>query len=103
MKTAFKAYTDAGHGWVAVKRRLLIELGILDKITRFSYQRGLTVYLEEDCDVATFVEAYKNEHGHMPTFIEGSWVDCSPIRSYENFSLTNDERAMFAHIRFGTE
>ena len=26
-----KFYSDPGHGWVAVKRQLLVDLGILDK------------------------------------------------------------------------
>ena len=52
-----KYYTDPGHGWVAVKRKLLNDLGIADKITYFSYQKGQTVYLEEDCDLATFATA----------------------------------------------
>ena len=44
-------FIDPGHSWLAVKRKLLSELGILDKVSSFSYQKGNTVYLEEDCDV----------------------------------------------------
>jgi len=60
-------HTDPGHGWLAVKRTELIRLGILDKITPFSYQSGGTVYLEEDCDAATFIEA-KKRVGETVTF-----------------------------------
>ena len=43
-------YQDPGHGWVKVPRKLLTELGVADKVSSFSYQRGDFVYLEEDCD-----------------------------------------------------
>ena len=91
MKTKrFIAHSDAGHGWLAVKRKLLSELNILDKITSYSYQKGQTVYLEEDCDATTFIKAIddvgipyeivssKSRNGVSPT---------SPIRNYERFSL----------------
>jgi hypothetical protein len=53
----FTYYTDPGHGWVEVPRSLLHELGIADKITGYSYQRGEDVFLEEDCDLSTFARA----------------------------------------------
>ena len=87
MSSSFKIkfYSDPGHGWGAVKRRVLDELGIADKITRFSYQKGDTVYLEEDCDLPTLTTALS---------LRGIWIEHvskhtdrrSPIRSYENFS-----------------
>jgi hypothetical protein len=36
---------------------LLHELGIADKITGYSYQRGEDVFLEEDCDLSVFARA----------------------------------------------
>jgi hypothetical protein len=53
----FTHYTDPNHGWVEVPRALLHELGIADKITSYSYQRGEDVFLEEDCDLSTFDRA----------------------------------------------
>lgn len=52
-------HEDPGHGWLQVRREELIQLGIADKISPYSYQSsdGATVYLEEDCDVATFMRA----------------------------------------------
>jgi hypothetical protein len=44
-------FTDAGHGWVSVKLQTLRDLGIADQISHYSYMRGLSVYLEEDCDL----------------------------------------------------
>jgi hypothetical protein len=53
----FTLYTDPGHGWLEVPRELLHELGIADEISQFSYQRMERVFLEEDCDLATFTRA----------------------------------------------
>ena len=50
-------YSDPGHGWLQVKLDELVELGIQDKISHYSYIRGDTVYLEEDCDMSTFMNA----------------------------------------------
>lgn len=50
-------YTDPGHGWLAVDRADLDALGIAHKITAYSYQRGDRVYLEEDLDATTYLEA----------------------------------------------
>lgn len=82
-----KFYSDAGHGWMAVKRELLVTLGILDKITPYSYQKGKTVYLEEDCDATTFVETCKAK-GISLEFVQ-KYCNHSPIRNYPQFTLTN--------------
>lgn len=85
----FKYYQDAGHGWVAVKRQLLHDLGIADKISPYSYQKGKTVYLEEDCDASTFFNAYILKYGkdsYYTKTTDNRWPDRSPIRSYENYS-----------------
>jgi len=78
-------YNDPGHGWLAVKVQYLIDLGIADKITNFSYLKGKTAYLEEDVDVGTFVEAAK-EAGIEIKMTSGAWTNNnSPIRSYPRF------------------
>lgn len=76
-------HTDAGHGWLAVKRSELVRLGILDQISPYSYQRGDTVYLEEDCDAGTFCKA-KEEKGEKIETRE-SYHDRSPLRNYACF------------------
>lgn len=53
-----KWHSDPGHAWLEVKKELLIKLGIKDKISYFSYEKGSRVFLEEDCDASTFLEAY---------------------------------------------
>ena len=76
-------HSDPGHGWLAVKRSELVRLGILDKITPCSYQRGGTVYLEEDCDAGTFIKA-KEANGETFEYRE-SYQENTPIRHYEGF------------------
>lgn len=80
-----KFYSDAGHGWLAVKRDLLIKLGLINKISHFSYERGKTIYLEEDCDAALFVETAKAA-GYELNMVSGAWAERSPIRSYNSFN-----------------
>lgn len=81
----FTFYNDSGHGWVAVWKELLRELGIEDKISQYSYMRGKTAYLEEDCDAALFFNALERMGVHYK--IENKHCDkLSPIRSYERYS-----------------
>jgi len=79
-----KFYADPGHGWAAVKRKVLDQLGIADKITPYSYQRGATVYLEEDCDLSTLIGALKAK-GESIEFLNKHTNNSSPIRSYDHF------------------
>jgi hypothetical protein len=83
----YRCYSDSGHGWMAVKRKELIELGILNQITQFSYQSlsGKTVYLEEDCDVTLFVNKYIEKNGQHPQLKRSSYKDVSPIRRLPSF------------------
>jgi hypothetical protein len=60
---AYRFYSDPGHGWLAVKFSELCDLGIENKISSCSYKHGGTVYLEEDCDMAVFLKAYKEQLG----------------------------------------
>ena len=91
-------FTDPGHGWLRVKRAELNALGIANKISPYSYMRGDYVYLEEDCDMAKFMQAkgWLQENGRV---IEGFWdtgiiknQNCrtrdSAIRSYERYYET---------------
>ena len=86
--TAFKVkyYTDPGHGWGAVKRRVLDELGLAGKITAFSYQRGATVYLEEDRDFPLLIDTLRARG--VPVKVTRRDIDNrSPIRSYDRFKV----------------
>ena len=73
----FTFIEDPGHGWLAVPRSLINDLGIAEQITRYSYQQGSTVYLEEDLDAQIFLEAYAARFQKRPQFEEcyvESWI-----------------------------
>ena len=79
MKT-YKFYEDDGHGWLAVKIAEVKNFGI--KITRYSYKKGDTLYLEEDCDASEFLKAYKQVYGVEPEIEHIRHNGSSPIRQY---------------------
>ena len=84
MAFVIKFYADPGHGWGAVKRKVLDQLGIANQITAYSYQKGQTVYLEEDCDLATFATAM-NLRGVILKYEQKHINRTHPIRNYENY------------------
>jgi hypothetical protein len=65
--TVYKAYSDPGHGWIAVPQRVLVALGIDQSISPYSYMRGYMAYLEEDCDLSVFMNAYRRAMGRDPS------------------------------------
>lgn len=80
-----KLYSDQGHGWAAVKRKTLVELGILEKISLYSHQLGGTVYLEEDADLSVFVAELKSRN--IPLEISEKIVEYpAAIRRYPAFN-----------------
>lgn len=87
MKYTFTA--DSGHGWLRVNREEIQSLGIADKITEFSYQRNDYVYLEEDCDLATFFRA-KVPDGEFSAWwkqnVTERHCERSHIRGFERYS-----------------
>jgi hypothetical protein len=79
-----KYYHDPAHGWIAVKRGLLVESGLEKEISSFSYQKGQTVYLEEDSDAYKFVKAMEAKGYAFD--VEHRYTErSSPIRSYANY------------------
>ena len=84
MKTYIWA-VDAGHEWLAVKKQELTDLNIADKITEYSFVKGETVYLEGDCDAATFIEAYTAKNGVAPKTKQGKHWDVQPCRSFARY------------------
>lgn len=79
------AYTDPGHGWLKVTRKLLIELGIENQITAYSYQSksGKIVYLEEDADVSLFANTLKAKGWSFQN--ETKYSERSHVRSLPRF------------------
>ena len=77
--------SDPGHGWLKVERAELIALGIIGKISHYSYQNRNDVYLEEDCDANVFIMA-KREKGELMDFRE-IHQENTPIRNYQSFQI----------------
>jgi hypothetical protein len=76
-------FQDPGHGWVKVSKQELTRLGILDKISFYSYSRKDYVYLEEDLDLGTFfgAKAVRNERVEL---VHRHTNKPSKIRSYDS-------------------
>lgn len=77
-------YSDPAHGWMKIPRKELIKFNIEYKISSCSYQRKDFVYLEEDMDMTTYINALKEKgivfdvkifHGNKR----------SKIRNYESY------------------
>jgi len=81
-------YTDPSHGWAKVTLRELLKLNIADKISSYSYihKNGLNAYLEEDCDLSTYLKAL-DDQGIKFKFIEKHTDKSSKIRSYSRYTL----------------
>lgn len=81
-------YTDSGHGWAKVSIKDLLKLNIADKISTYSYihKNGLNAYLEEDCDLSTYLKAL-DAKGIKFKFIEKHTNKSSKIRSYNRYTL----------------
>jgi hypothetical protein len=77
-------FTDPGHGWVSVKLQTLIDLGIADKVSYYSYMRGSSAYLEEDCDLGLLYQAC-DSRGLKIDLTTKHTNKRSPIRSYTTY------------------
>jgi GTP cyclohydrolase II len=80
-------HSDPGHGWLQVKRQELKDLGILDKISHYSYQKRGDVFLEEDCDYSLFMHEMRARGKTVQITELVSKNDDSIVRSYEGFTL----------------
>lgn len=84
-------YSDSGHGWIAVKRSLLVQFGLLNKISAYSYQSkaGTTVYLEEDGDAPILINTLR-AHG-IAYQLDTKYKDGSSlIRSYPRYQAVQN-------------
>ena len=79
-----KFYHDASHGWLAVKVTVLEELGLLDKISKHSYIKGKTIYLEEDVDMPKYIDAQKSR-GNNVLAVSTDHGKRSIVRNYEMY------------------
>ena len=78
-------YADPGHGWLEVDRSDLDALGIIDKVSRYSYSKGEKAYLEEDCDAGLFIETAKGNGWTIN--IQEMYQENTPIRNYQPFKI----------------
>lgn len=81
-------HEDGGHAWLQVPKKWLSELGIASEITEYSYEKGDQVYLEEDQDVSTFVNALKKIRSWDSGLVHSTYDDRSPIRNYPSYKPT---------------
>jgi hypothetical protein len=83
-------YTDPSHGWAKVTLKELLKLNIADKISTYSYIRSNEkysyAYLEEDCDLSTYLKAL-DDKGVKFRIIEKHTNKSSKIRSYSRYTL----------------
>ena len=78
-------FEDPGHGWARVLRTRIVKLGIADKISTYSYQRGKYVFLEEDGDLGVLCDALKARGVTEFKFITHHTDRQSKIRNYEYY------------------
>ncbi len=79
MSKKFRFHQDVSHGWLAVKLQDLADLEISRHISKYSYVKGQTAYLEEDCDMSVFVAAWKQKYILPPEIV---YSDNRPFRSF---------------------
>lgn len=80
-------HTDPGHGWIQAGRKECQKLGILDKISSYSYQSrdGKTLYLEEDCDMTLYLNALGYNHEDNRPEFDDRYSDNTFIRNLPRF------------------
>lgn len=89
MQRVFNVYSDPGHGWARIPLRVIYDLHLENRISGYSYQRGMYAYLEEDCDLSLFIQAYRDRTGQDPQFNEASTNKYSKIRGYMHYAPPN--------------
>jgi hypothetical protein len=87
MNDRFIVSTDPGHGWLLVAPEDMVAVGLTEAdITPYSYRSpDGVIALEEDCDMGTFLDAWKAKNpGKEPTLVE-SFAERNPIRNWGDF------------------
>jgi hypothetical protein len=77
-------YSDPGHAWLSVSRKVLEKYVDPKEISTYSYQRKDRVFLEEDCDATKFIVALRKA-GVAYQFVETHTNRNSKIRNYNCF------------------
>jgi hypothetical protein len=95
-------FTDPGHGWVAIKLNQLEKLGLIDQISHYSYIKGKSAYLEEDCDLGLLFKACDNKGIQIQTFSKHT-NNRSKIRSFDHYSPSKARAALLDPLQFMRE
>lgn len=88
---------DPGHGWLSVPVAYLMDVCSAEdigKISQYSYIKGKSVYLEEDCDAGIFIYAWKRKYNTFH-YVFSSNEKRSPICSYDRFDKYNLEGILY--------
>ena len=83
-KISIKVFADPGHAWARFPKAKLVQLGIADKISTYSYMNGANAFLEEDCDLSVLVVALR-DRGYEIKFNESHANKQSKIRNYATY------------------
>jgi len=83
-KISIKVFADPGHAWARFPKAKLVQLGIADKISPYSYMNGANAFLEEDCDLSVLVVALR-DRGYEIKFNESHTNKQSKIRNYSTY------------------
>jgi hypothetical protein len=76
-------YSDPGHAWLKVDITDLVDLGLEQSITAYSFRRGSSVFLEEDLDATTFIKRFQRRHPNYQLKFDDQHTDQrSKIRNY---------------------
>lgn len=86
MKLVF--LSDCGHGWLRVSVAELINLGIEDKISAYSYVSPdrKWAYLEEDCDTGTYLQKKGWGAAEWQKNVKKRYSDRSSVRNYDSYA-----------------
>lgn len=85
MRKRFDFVADSSHGWLKVPMVELERLGIVDQISTYSYLKNGMAYLEEDRDMAVFLQARDARGESDIRMIQHHSNKQSRIRSYPSF------------------
>ena len=83
-KISINVFADPGHAWARFPKAKLITLGIANKISHYSYQKGANAFLEEDCDLSTLINTLRGR-GYEIKFNESHTNKQSKIRNYSSY------------------
>jgi len=85
MQKKLQWFTDVSHGWLAVPYSELVELKITDKISKYSYRKNHTVFLEEDVDAGIYLKALEKLHPDIGYLPNESYSHKSHVRNYPSY------------------